>query len=971
MIKTFSLKKIMLNVFLLLFASTVLAQNRNVTGSIKDTEGNTLPGVTVIEKGTTNGVSSDVDGIFSITLKGNNPVLVFSSVGFLPVEETVSPSQNEYHIVMTEDAAILKDVVVVGYGTVKRSTLTNAISSVGNENFVQGAVSSPLQLLQGKVAGLAINSTSGDPNDAGGMQTMLRGVSTLSGNQQPLVVIDGLPGSLNNISVDDIETIDVLKDGAAAAIYGTRGTNGVILVTTKKGHSGKASLTYHGYGTFEHISNDIDVLSPDEYRRLPELTDGLVSAINDGGASTVWKDKVFRNALSHTHHLSLQGGDTQSNYYASLNYRKREGIMKNTDQERTTIKIGVNRMFLDNKLSVGANLDYVNVKGTRVDQNSVYFATLLGNPTNPVYDQNTGKYSTFYEVANPVRLINEYSNDLKWNEVTATGKLVFRPIEDISLTMQAGMTKHNNNNGSYASRTFDDVHNGQVWREAMTNESRTLELFGQYSKTIRQHDFSVLGGYSYNDFEEQGFDIYNYNYPTDALGYNKPGLGLALKEGQASMNGYKYMNKLISFFGRVNYSYDEKYLFSGSLRYEGSSKFGKNHRWGLFYAASGAWRISQEDFMKEISWVSDMKFRVGYGVTGIEPTNPYQSHLRYAFGSPTLINGEIVQPVSPTENANPDLKWEEKHETNIGLDFGLFKNRLTGSIDYYKRDTKDLLYTYNVPVPPNLAPTTLANVGQVKNTGIEIILSGEAIRTKDWKLNLIANFSHNKNKLTKLSNNMYQRDFLELGHTGAPVQKPTHIVQEGGAIGNFYGWNDIGMTENGDWIVESGEYGDNSSRMILGNGIPKMRAGFTVAAAYKNFDLTVSLRGVFDFEILNQYRMLYETFEKGAQFNYPKTLLNKVYGQYVRRSPAYVSYYIEKGDYLKIDNITLGYTFKLGDNSPIKGLRVYASGLNLYTFTNYKGIDPEVNMNGLTPGMDYCDGYPTTRSFSLGVKLGF
>lgn len=375
--------------------------------------------------------------------------------------------------------------------------------------------------------------------------------------------------------------------------------------------------------------------------------------------------------------------------------------------------------------------------------------------------------------------------------------------------------------------------------------------------------------------------------------------------------------------------------------------------------------------MKDLTWLSDLKLRAGYGVTGIEPTNPYQSHLRYAFGSPILINGTVVQPVAPTENANSDLKWEEKHETNIGLDFGLFNNRLTGNIDYYIRNTKDLLYTYNVPVPPNLASTTLANVGEVENKGIEIILSGEPIRTKDFRLNLTANFSRNTNKLTKLSNEMYQRDFLELGYTGAPVQKTTHIVQEGGAIGNFYGWNDIGMTENGDWIVEGGEYGDNSSRRILGNGIPTMRAGFTVAATYKNFDLTVSMRGAFDFEILNQYRMLFETFEKGTQFNYPKTLLRSVYGQYVRRSPAYVSYYIEEGDYLKLDNITLGYTFKLPNGSAVKNLRLYVSGLNLYTFTNYKGIDPEVNMNGLTPGMDYCDGYPTTRSFSLGVKLGF
>lgn len=483
---TFRTGKIVLNIFLFLFfvVSTVSAQNKTVTGTVKDTDGNTLPGVTVVEKGTTNGVSTNMDGKFSLTLQGNKPVLVFSSIGFTTIEKSVTGWQHDLQIVMTEDAVVLSDVVVVGYGTVKRSTLTNAISSVGNKDFVQGAVSSPLQLLQGKVAGLAINTTSGDPNGAE-VQTMLRGVSTLSGNQQPLVIIDGLPGSLNNIAVDDIESIDVLKDGSAAAIYGTRGTNGVILVTTKKGSAGKATISYHGYATLEQISNEIDVLSPDEYRRLPELTGGLVSAINDGGTNTVWKDQVFRDALNHTHHLAYQGGDAQTNYYASLNYKKNEGIMKNTNQERTTIKIGVNRMFLDNKLSVGANLDYVNVKGKKVAQNAVYFATLTGNPTNPIFDENTGKYTTFYDSENPVRLINEFSNDLKWNEITATGKVVYRPIEEISLTMQAGTTKHNNNNGTYATRAYDNVHNGQVWREAKTNDIRVIRTIYQNHQTAR------------------------------------------------------------------------------------------------------------------------------------------------------------------------------------------------------------------------------------------------------------------------------------------------------------------------------------------------------------------------------------------------------------------------------------------------------------------------------------------------------
>ena len=949
----------------------VLAQEQTLAGVVTDADGRPLAGVTVIEKGTTNGVSTAADGRYSLRLQKSPATIVFSYIGYESAERALVAGQTELSIVLKSAEIAMDDVVVVGYGTVRRSTLTSSVASVKSRDFVEGAVSSPLQLLQGRVAGLAINTTSGDPNNSG-VQVMLRGVSTLTGSQEPLIVIDGISGgNLSNVSVDDIESIDILKDGSAAAIYGTRGTNGVILITTKKGsESGGVSVDYHGYASVETISNQIDVFSAEEYRNLGEITNGFFTP-TDKGASTDWGDEVFRSAFSHTHHLAIKSGNAQSNYYASVDYRSRDGIIKNTGQERTNIKFGFNRSLFNNKVTLSGTLNDVFTVGHTVSTGDVLFATLVTNPTEPIYTP-TGDYSIFIDSTNPVKLINEYNNTTRWNELQASGKVTYTPIEPLTFTLLGGYRYFGNIDGSYATRKFDTNYDGQAWRSSSMNQTKTLEFYGQYAECWNRHDFSVLGGYSYNDYLTDGFNMYNYDFPTDILGENIIGTGMALKDGFASMGGYKNMNRLISFFGRANYSYDDRYLFSASLRYEGSSKFGANHKWGLFYAASGAWRISKERFMKDVRWIDDLKLRVGYGVTGSEPSTPYLSHLKYSFGSPVLIDGKYVYTIAPQMNANPDLRWEEKHELSVGLDFSMFDYRLSGSVDFYNRTTDGLLYEYNVPVPPNLAATTLANVGVVSNTGVEVMLNGGIVRTENVRFDLTGNFSYNTNKMKRLSNEMYQRDFLELGSTGAPVQKTTHIVREGGRIGDFYGWKSIGMTENGSWIVEGGEYGDNASRQVIGNGIPTMHAALTANLQVKNFDLSVTLRGSFDFQILNQYRMLWENFARGADHNFPRSILYNKYNQYVSTAPAYVSYYVEDGDFVKIDNITLGYTFRFQDKrNPIRSLRLYVSGLNLYTFTRYQGVDPEVNFNGLTPGIDYVSGYPTTRTFTFGVKLGF
>lgn len=947
------------------------AQNRTVTGTVSGTDGQPLPGVTVIEDGTSNGVSTGEDGTFLISLENSPAILTFSCLGYAGTEQRTAAGSN-LTVVMQDENLALDDAVVIGYSTVTKGTLTSAVASVKTDDFVQGAINSPLQLLKGRVAGLAVNTTSGDPND-NGVQVMLRGVSTLTGSQQPLVIIDGISGgNLSNLSVDDIESIDILKDGSAAAIYGTRGTNGVILITTKKGaESGdNFAIDYHGYASVETISNQIGVFTADEYRNLAETTNGFFTPI-DKGASTDWRKEVFGPAISHNHHLSVKSGDSKSNFYASVDYRSRDGIIHNTGQERANIKLGFNRSFFNDKLNISANVYEVLTTQHSVSTADVMFATLVTNPTEPIYTE-TGAYKIFVDSENPVKLVNEFKDTSRWNDVLVSGKATYSPIKQLTFTLTGGFHHFGNIDGSYATQKFDLNRKGQAWRESSMNMSKTLEFFGQYQEKWGKHDFTALAGYSYYDYMTEGFNMYNYDFPTDVLEENIIGTGMALKEGFASMGGYKNMSKLISFFGRVNYGYADRYLLSASLRYEGSSKFGPNNKWGLFYAVSAAWRISNEAFMENVEWIDDLKIRAGYGVTGNEPASPYLSHLKYSFGSPVLIDGKYVYTIAPQTNANPDLRWEEKHEMSVGLDFSMLDNRIFGSVDWYNRTTDGLLYEYNVPVPPNLASTTLANVGVVSNSGVEVVLGGEVVRRKDVRFDITGNFSYNTNRMEKLSNDTYQRDFLELGSTGAPVQKTTHLVKEGGRIGDFYGWKSIGMKENGTWITEGGEYGDNASRQVIGNGIPTMHAALTFNLYVKGFDLSATLRGSFDFQILNQYRMLWENFARGADHNFPTSILRNKYNHYVSTAPAYVSYYVEDGDFVKLDNITLGYTFRFkSPKNPLKTLRLYLSGQNLYTFTRYQGVDPEVNFLGLTPGIDYVSGYPTTRTFTFGVKLGF
>jgi TonB-linked SusC/RagA family outer membrane protein len=959
-----------LMLFLLVGLQAWSQQAGSVRGQVTDAEGTPLIGVTVMVKGEGRGTVTDIDGYYSLPLEPGDAVLVYSYIGYLSREIPIE-GRSQIDLVLQRDVIGLSEVVVVGYGTQRRATVTSSIATVKEEDFIPGAVNNPLQMIRGRVAGLAINRVNGNPND-GNVQLMLRGVSTLQGNSQPLIVIDGIPGgSLNTVSPDDIESIDVLKDGSAAAIYGTRGNNGVILITTKRGAraTGAPTVTYHGYVSAEQISNKIEVFSAEEYRKIPELTNGFFEIV-DQGHDTDWWGEVSRSPLNQNHNISIRGGTVSSNYVAAADYRGQEGLLINTGIEQLRLRLGINHNLMDDRLRFSLNVSNNITRGRTNDQSQIYFATRIANPTESIKDES-GAYSFFAGVNNAVQMAREFEEDINWNQTLLNGRVVAELIDGLNVTVVGALQRFSHLNGWYGNRMYNIQRTGEGGRNTSLNQQLTFESYADYSRNINRHEFVVLGGYSFQDFTWEGFNLENHNFPSDAFGYARPDLGYALSEGLASMGGNKGMSRLIAFFSRVNYSFDDKYLFSASIRREGSTKFGENNRWGWFPAVSAGWVITREPFMAGIGFLNELKLRAGYGVTGTEPHNSYLSQMRFDYHTPTFYEGRWIYSIGPTMNPNPNLKWETKHEANIGLDFALLNNRLGGSVDFYMRNTRDLLYSYNVPVPPNLVSTILANVGEISNQGVELYLNAAIVERGDLWWNVSTNFSYNTNNLVKLSDDTYKRDFLEVGNTGAPVQKNTHRVEEGMPLGNFFGWKSVGLDENGAWVIDGGEYGVDADRQILGNGIPKMFAGFTTGVGYKGLDLSVSLRGAFGFQILNQYRMLWENFIKGQQYNFPVSILDHPYGTdtWVKTAPAYVSYYVEDGDYLKIDNVTLGYNFRVGNLKHIQVLRLYVSGTNLYTFTNYKGVDPEINFIGLSPGIDLVGGYPTTRMITAGIKL--
>lgn len=962
-----------------------------VRGVIKDETGEPIIGATVRVKGQSEGTVSDFDGNFTLDVTDNN-TLQISYIGYQTQEFAVG-KQHHFSIVLEEDKKILNEVVVIGYGTQKKGDITSSVGSVKSEDFTAGAINDAGQLIQGKIAGLSVTNPSGNP--VGGTEISLRGNTTILGaSTNPLILIDGVPGDFNTVAPEDIESIDVLKDGSAAAIYGSRGTNGVVLITTKKSKGNNINeVQYSGYLSLSTIAKKPDFCDADDYRQ--QIKDGLRDAAWDLGDNTNWIDAITRTGLSHVHNVSFKGGNAQTNYIFNVNYRNLQGIFKRSDKEEFQGRAEVNHSMFDDKLRFNFQL-LGNQTGYTATSDGGSFNTyswrqaLIHNPTEPIknadgsWHENTG----IFNYDNPVSRIYECDGEQKISQTRFSSNITLTPIKELTFNALFSYDKINQEGGYYETKkhisNVRDGMNGYASTGGSSTVTKLVELTAQFHKNFGDHTIQALAGYSYQESTYSNQYERNYNFPTDLYSWHNIGVGQALKEGLGTEYSYWLDTNLIGFFGRLNYNYKNRYLLMASVRHEAASQLaGTEKPWGTFPSVSLGWRITEENFMKNQKVFDDIKLRAGYGVTGSQPSQSFLGVPLLGYGDYYLYNGQWIRALQPTQNSNDKLKWEEKHEYDIGADFSVLNYRLNVSVDWYYRLIKGLLYDYSVPSPPNLYTTTRANVGEMSNNGLEIMVNAIPVQTKDFKWETTITFSTNSNKLKSLSNDLYQTssDYFMTGWIEEPIKTESHIVRIGHKVGDIYGFKVVDVDESGKWIYldKNGNrvnYDDFThsfeDKQILGNGVPKWYLGFNNQFRYKNFDLAINMRGAFGFQIMNGMRMFYENRSR-QDWNRLRSAYDKVFGKAVLNtlcSEEFNSYYVENGDYWKIDNITLGYSFSK-INKWIKTLRLYASVNNAITITGYKGIDPEVSTSGLAPSYDNRDSYPHTRAFTFGMNVTF
>ncbi|HUH18421.1 TonB-dependent receptor [Albibacterium sp.] len=976
----------LLGFFLLLNLNNAYSQQNSIKGVVRDgANQETLPGVSVSVKNSTKVAVTNEEGQFTIEASPED-VLVFSYIGFLVKEETVG-NRTVINVAMQADKKLLDEVVVIGYGTQKRSEVTSAVATVKEEDFNQGGSRSAMDLIQGKVAGLNITRAEGS-NPNSGTAIQLRGITSLTGTREPLIVIDGIPGgSLDLLQQEDIESFDVLKDGSAAAIYGTRGNAGVILITTKKGKAGDPVYEYSTYFQREFIDKKPAYLSANQFRDL--IKDGVINSSQDLGSSTDLYDLlVDKDNLSQYHTLAASGGTAKANYRASLFYNDANGIAVQNGRKQFGGRLNFNQTGLQDRLklqmNVATNFNRANLLG---GDRGFFEQAIQRNPTAPIYNED----GTFVETQafnnyNPLSRLANRINERNQQTFSGDAKLSLEIIDGLTASAFGSYVRDNYNDRQYRSKNdWDQRPNsdyqgmGYAYKSNFLNWTQTFESTIDYSKTFAEvHALSAVLGYSYQYSSEETFNVNNNGFTTDGFLDWNIGAGSAINNDllpRPGMGSNKFDNRLAAFFGRVNYAYNGKYFVQAILRREGSSRFGANHKWGNFPAMSLGWTLSEEEFMQGITAINNLKLRVGYGVTGNQGIPNYQSLVTLGTGGVYPIDDVYYQTYGAARNPNPDLKWERKAEWNFGLDFGAFANRITGSIDVYRRNTTDLLYRYNAQQPPFVRNTLYTNVGSISNKGVEILLSGTPIQNDDFSWNVSLTASSQFNKLTKLSNDVFQANYLEFYGLPSPGNLGNAFrLEEGGEVGNFYGKRFAGFNDEGKWlfykadgsVALAGEM-NNDDLAIIGNGVPKYNAGLSNTINYKNFDLTVFFRGKFDFDILNTKELYF-----GNKKWLPNNVLESAIGKNseLNDDPQYSDYYLERGNFVKLDNLTLGYRFNL--KTPyIRNMRLYVSGRNLATITGYSGIDPELQDTGFETGVDRRDFYPRTKSWTIGLNVGF
>lgn len=972
-------------------------QQKSVSGKVTDPSGSPLPGVSVVLKGTTTGTITDSEGKYSLSNVAASATIVFSFVG-MKSQEIPVVAKSSINVTMVEESIGIDEVVAVGYGTQSKKDVTSAINTIAPKEFNKGIVTGVNSLLAGKVAGLFISQPGSDPTK--GATVQLRGSSTLAGGSQPLYVIDGFPGAdLSTVAVEDIKSITVAKDASSTAIYGTRGANGVIFVTTKRGETGKATLNYHTYYGVETISKQNEVATGDQVRAQLKLVNKPLAVTDDDGANTDWQKVISRNGLTKNNNIELGGGTEGTHYFASATFNDRTGVVLKSSSNRFTGRFNLDQELFAKRLKLSVNVADNVINNSSVD-NDVFYYALRFLPTSNVYNPN-GSYKespgrqAYY---NPLGQIKNADLIDKYNNVTANAMAVLKIIDGLNFTGTYGIQNSDhlysefrtNNNPVYA------PVGGYAQRTDFKNGSSVYELYSDYSKTFGKHALKLLVGYSdqkdyYNDGvggQSVGFlvnssgyyGLLNGNLP---VGFN-PLAGFGDSSGpRSSMSNPPYQDdRLISLYSRFNYNYADKYILQGVIRRDGSSKFGANNKWAIFPAVSAAWAISQESFLKGNTIINNLKLRASYGVSGNQGIAPYASLPRFGPSANYYYNGEFNTGFYYTQNPNLDLKWEKTATTNIGLDFGLWGDRLSGSVEYYYKLTKDLLNYYQVPVPPYAVETILANGGSLYNKGIEIELSGVPITTGNFNWRTNFNFAANKNRITSLSNGVYNQSIVYTGNVGGQgLSAVTSQIQKvGEAIGTWnlpvYAGKDnsgASLFYKADGSIVRGNLITSADFKILGCALPKFTYGWTNSFNYKNLGFSFTLRGVYGSKILNAVAVNLNRLNSLQSYNVSVAALKEGNPD----NPIYSSRDLENGSFLRLDNATISYKLPIR-SSLIRSASIYTAGQNLFTITKYTGVDPEIDLNSQAPGINGLGShlgtpatYFRTRTITIGLNIGF
>jgi iron complex outermembrane receptor protein len=1009
--KTFSR---VLMLALLMMVSTIAWAQQRITGTVQDGKGEALIGVSVVETGTTNGTVTDANGKFALNVK-QGARLDVTYIGY--TKKTVI-ARNGMTVKLEEDNKLLNEVVVVGYGTMRRKDVTSSITTVQAKDLNQGVFTDPAQMLQGKVAGLTVTS-SGDPN--GSPSITLRGVSSLreGAAMSPYYVIDGIPGvDISMVAPDDIESIDVLRDASATAIYGSKAANGVIIITTKSGKEGKTNITYNAYVALDKVLKTLDMASATELRNS-----GLLTAAQDGNGDTDWQDEVLRTGVSHNHNVSISGGNQKTKYMASVNYMNRQGVVLGTGMNRVNARTLLTSSLLKDRLeiSLGVNAMQGKFKGVpmRVSTGgdagmSVLDAMNYYSPTNPVRNADGTWYESYIGSANynPLSMIYEDSNQNEWRRLQYIAKGSLKIIDGLVWHANYSYDSGQNTYSWYESHQtqMNKGFDGRAHRDTYLRHNQTFETYGNYDVTFNDiHKLGLMAGYSWEEREDgDGFGVTVNNFYNDETSFWNLRYATNINGISDVTGSSKSRIRNISFYGRVNYSFNSRYMLQATIRRDGSSVFGADHKWGTFPSVSAAWNITEEEFMKNQNIFDQLKLRLGYGVSGnAMGFGAYDAITTYGLNSNSfeyiLPDGtsKTMYGISAQNNGNPNLKWERTAMFNVGIDFAFLGGRINGSIEYYNKKTSDLIWNYAVST--NIYPLDWirANVGDITNKGIELNLNATPVKTKDFQWQTTINLSHNKNTVDKLSNALYSVDYVDEGNPnigGISSNANTQRIMEGEPLGTFWTYQHAGydangnsvffvhditkhqdasgniqadtyQDANGNWVTSNPKYEDKTK---VGCAQPKLVYGWNNTLNYKNWNLTAFFQGVIGNKILNATKAHY-SFQ--GHLAGGKNVLSEVINDPVWKADANAHIpsdkYLENGSYLRLSSLSLGYTFKNLDGWA-QSVQLYATCNNLLTITGYDGIDPEVNLGGLTPGIDYRETfYPHTRSFMFGAKINF